>query len=66
MITLAVASLLLAMWAARRRITVTGVGLVAVILMSFVLAFVVPTPGRHSGVMEVPRSTSERAIQSWL
>jgi competence protein ComEC len=53
MITLAVASLILAMWTAHRRIVLTGVGLVAVFLMSLALAFVAPRPDKHSDVMEV-------------
>jgi competence protein ComEC len=64
MITLAVASLILAMWTARRRIVLTSVGLVAVFLVSLALAFVAPRPDKHSGVMESPRSTSARAIRS--
>ena len=53
MITFAVASLILAMWTARRKIVLTSVGLVAVFLVSFALAFVAPRPSRHSGVIEV-------------
>jgi len=53
MITLAAASLVLAMWTARRRMALTSVGLVAVFLASLVLAFVAPHPRRQSGVMEV-------------
>ncbi len=53
MITLAVASLILAMWTARRRIILTSMGLVAVFLVSLALAFVAPHPDKHSGVMEV-------------
>jgi competence protein ComEC len=53
MITLAVASLILAMWTARRRIVLTSVGLVAVFLVSLALAFVAPRPDKHSGVIEV-------------
>jgi beta-lactamase superfamily II metal-dependent hydrolase len=53
MITLAVASLILAMWTAHRRIVLTSVGLVAVFLVSLALALVAPRPDKHSGVMEV-------------
>jgi competence protein ComEC len=53
MITFAVASLILAMWTAHRRIVLTSVGLVAVFLMSLALALVAPRPDKHSGVMEV-------------
>jgi competence protein ComEC len=53
MTTLAVASFVLAMWTARRRITLTSAGLVAVFLVSLALAFVAPRPRRHSDVMEV-------------
>jgi competence protein ComEC len=53
MITFAVASLILAMWTAHRRIVLTSAGLVAVFLMSLALALVAPRPDKHSGVMEV-------------
>ncbi len=53
MITLAVASLMFAMWTAHRRIVLTSVGLVAVFIVSLALAFVPPRPDKHSGVMEV-------------
>jgi competence protein ComEC len=53
MITLAVASLVLAMWTARRKISVTSAGLATVFVASLALAFVAPSPRRHSGVMEV-------------
>jgi competence protein ComEC len=53
MITLAVASLVFAMWTARRRIALTSAGLAAVFLMSLALAFVAPRPHTSSGLMEV-------------
>src|SRR4029077_12712694 len=53
MIMFAVASLILAMWTAHRRIVLTSAGLVAVFLMSLALALVAPRPDKHSGVMEV-------------
>jgi competence protein ComEC len=53
MITLAVAALILAMWTAHRRIVLTSVGLLAVFVVSLILAFVAPRPDKHSGVMEV-------------
>jgi len=53
MIAVAVASLLLAMWTARRRIALTSAGLAAVFLLSLALAFVAPRPRRQPGVMEV-------------
>jgi competence protein ComEC len=53
MITLAVASLVLAMWTARLRIALTSAGLAAIFLMSLALAFVAPRPHTSSGLMEV-------------
>ena len=53
MITLAVASLILAMWTARRKMSVTAAGLAAVFVASLALAFVAPSPRRHPGVMEL-------------
>jgi len=53
MIALAAASLLLAIWTARRRIALTSAGLAAIFLVSLALAFVAPRPRRHPGVMEV-------------
>jgi competence protein ComEC len=52
MIMLAAASLLLAMWAARRRIFLTSAGLLAIFLMSLALALVAPHPSTHRGVLE--------------
>ena len=53
MITLAVASLILAMWTARRRIVLTSLGLFVIFLVALALAFVAPRPDKHSGVIEV-------------
>jgi competence protein ComEC len=53
MIPLAVASLVLAMWTARRKMSVTSVGLASIFVLSLALAFVAPSPRKHSGVMEV-------------
>lgn len=53
MITLAVASLVLAMWTARRKMALTSAGLATVFVASLALAFVAPRPQKHSGVMEV-------------
>jgi competence protein ComEC len=53
MITLAVASLVLAICTARRTISATSAGLAAVFVASLALAFVAPPPQKHSGVMEL-------------
>jgi competence protein ComEC len=53
MITLAAAALLLAMWSARRRPILTVAGLAAILLASFVLAFIPARPRVRSGVLEV-------------
>jgi competence protein ComEC len=53
MIALAAAALLLAMWSARRRALLTIVGLSAILVASFVLAFIPAQPSVRSGVMEV-------------
>ena len=44
MIVLAAATLVLAMWAARRRTAVAVIGLVAILVASLVLAFLPATP----------------------
>jgi len=64
MITFAVASLILAMWTARRRIVLTSLGLFVIFLVALAWAFVAPRPDKHSGVMKVTGSTSARAIRS--
>jgi len=53
MIAIAAASILLAMWAARRRPAVTVAGLAGLSLVSLALAVVTPRPRVHSGVMEL-------------
>ncbi len=53
MIVLAAAALILAMWSARRRPFVAVAGLAAVLIASFVLAFVPAAPRTHPGVLEV-------------
>jgi competence protein ComEC len=53
MITLAAAALVLAMWSARRRPLLAVAGLAAILLTSFVLAFIPATPRLHPGVLEV-------------
>jgi competence protein ComEC len=52
-ILLAAAALVLAMWAARRRPALAIAGLVAILVASFVLAFVPATPRTHPGILEV-------------
>lgn len=53
MMVLAVASLMLAIWTARRRIGLTSAGLAAVLLMSLTLASFPPRPRMRAGMMEV-------------
>jgi competence protein ComEC len=53
MIVLAAASLVLAMWAARRRTAVAVIGLVAIFVASLVLAFLPATPRTRPGILEV-------------
>jgi competence protein ComEC len=53
MIAFAVATLVLAMWAARRRRAVTLAALSAVLLASIVLAFIPPRPQLRPGVLEI-------------
>ncbi len=53
MIVLAAAALVLAMWAARRRPLFTVSGLAAILVASFVLAFIPAAPRTHPGVLEV-------------
>jgi competence protein ComEC len=53
MIVLAAATLVLAMWAARRRKAVALVGLVAILVASLVLAFIPATPRTRPGILEV-------------
>lgn len=52
-IALAAAALVVAMWAARRRPAVAIAGLAAILVASFVLAFIPPAPRTHPGVLEV-------------
>jgi competence protein ComEC len=52
-IMLAAAALVLAMWAARRRPALAIAGLAAILVASFVLAFVPATPRTHPGILEV-------------
>jgi competence protein ComEC len=53
MMALATAVLVFAMWSAHRRRWLTCVGLAAIFLTSFSLAFLPPNPRTHSGVLEV-------------
>jgi competence protein ComEC len=53
MITLAAAALVLAMWSARRRPLLAVAGLAAILLASFILAFVPTTPRLRPGVLEM-------------
>ena len=53
MIILAAAALVLAMWAARRRPLFAVSGLAAILVASFVLAFIPAAPRTHPGVLEV-------------
>jgi competence protein ComEC len=53
MIGLAAASLVLAMWAARRRTAIAVIGLVAIFVASLVLAFLPATPRTRPGILEV-------------
>jgi competence protein ComEC len=53
MIGIAAASLLLAMWTARRKVALTCVGLAAIFLVSAMLALVSPHPQFHAAVIEV-------------
>jgi competence protein ComEC len=53
MITLAAAALVLAMWSARRRPLLAVAGLSAILLASFILAFIPATPRLRAGVLEV-------------
>ena len=53
MMALATAVLVFAMWSAHRRKWLTCVGLAAIFLTSFSLAFLPPNPRTHSGVLEV-------------
>jgi competence protein ComEC len=52
-IALAAGSLILAMCFARRKLTYASTGLTAIFLASLAIAFVVPHPQMHPGVMEV-------------
>jgi len=52
-IALAAACLVLAMWGARRRASIAGAGLVAILAASFFLAFVAPSAQNRPGVLEV-------------
>ncbi len=53
MIVLAASALVLAMWAARRRVALAVAGLGAILLASLALAFLVPTPRIRPGVLEM-------------
>jgi len=53
MIVLAAATLVLAMWAARRRRAVAVIGLVAILVASLILAFIPATPRTRPGILEV-------------
>jgi len=53
MIVLAAGALVLAMWAARRRPLLVVSGLAAILVASFVLAFIPAGPLVHAGVLEV-------------
>ena len=53
MIVLAAGALVLAMWAARRRPLLVVSGLAAILVASFVLAFIPAGPRVHAGVLEV-------------
>jgi len=52
-IAFAAAALLLAMWSARRRPILAAAGLLAILVASFVLAFMPPAPRTHPGTLEV-------------
>lgn len=53
MMALATASLLLAMWAARRRAIYAGAGIAAIFATSLALAFLPPHPRTHPGLLEM-------------
>jgi competence protein ComEC len=53
MITLAIAALVLAMWASRRRATLAACGLAAILVTSLALAFIPTKPHTRAGVLEV-------------
>jgi competence protein ComEC len=53
MIALAAAALVLALWSARRRTLLAVAGLTAILVASFVLAFVPPAQRTHPGVLEM-------------
>jgi competence protein ComEC len=53
MIVFAAATLILAMWAARRRAVVAVAGLAAILTASLALAFIPARPQVHAGVLEV-------------
>jgi competence protein ComEC len=53
MIALAAATLVLAMWSARRRPLIATAGLAAILIASFVLAFIPAAPRTRPGVLEV-------------
>ena len=53
MIALAAAALVLAMWAARRRAILAIGGLAAILVASFLLAFLSATPRTRSGILEM-------------
>jgi len=53
MIALAAAALVGAMWAARRRAALAVSGIGAILFASIALAFLVPTPRVHAGVLEM-------------
>ncbi len=53
MVTMAAATLLFAMWSARRKLAVTSAGLLAIALVSLALAFLTPRAKTHPAVMEV-------------
>jgi len=53
MIALAAAALVVAMWAARRRVALAVAGIGAILLASLALAFLAPTPRVQAGVLEM-------------
>jgi competence protein ComEC len=53
MLVFAAASLVLAMWASRKRALYAGCGLAAILVASLALALIPPQPSTHPGVLEV-------------
>ena len=53
MMVMAVASLVLALWSACRRLTITSAGLVTLFVMALAVAFVAPRPLARPGVVEM-------------